>query len=110
MSHVTDIILVTAIEDGAEAIAGHPSADKVSDYLKQNHNGHVLLEVSPVAGGDKAMQCDVFMSAINGLDIPAFVKWFAAIEWEFPEYVQLLLKDENDDRFAVYEPKRGRVG
>ncbi len=51
------------------------------------------------------MQCDIFTAAITYLNIPDFLKYFYSIEWEIPECVQLMLKDEHDDRFTVYRPK-----
>jgi len=104
MSHVTDIILMTSIDDGAGDREGHPNADKLSAYIEKNHRGHTLVRVDCHAGGNKGMQCDVFMSAINHMDIEAFVAWFHGIEWERPESVQLLVKDEHDDRFTMYCP------
>jgi len=102
MSHVADIILITMIEDGADTEDGHPNADKLNDYLKENHNGANLVMVDGYAGGNKHMQCDVFMAAINYLNIKDFVKSFQGIDWEYPEGSQLLIKDEHDDKFTVY--------
>lgn len=104
MSHVADIILITSIEDGGENGNDHPNRDKLSAYLEKNHSGATLVKVDGHAGGRKAMQCDVFMAAINYMDIDGFVSWFGKIKWEYPESVQLLIKDENDDLFAVYVP------
>jgi hypothetical protein len=105
MSHVADIIFTTAIEDGAETDGAHPNTDKLSAYIEKNHSGATLVKVDSHAGGSKAMQCDVFMAAINYMDIDAFVAWFQGIEWEYPESVQLLIKDEHEDLFTVYVPK-----
>jgi len=104
MSHVADIILVTCIDDGAEADDCHPNADKLNAYLKNNHNGAGLVKVDNYAGGNKAMQVDVFMAAINYLNIDAFVEWFRGVEWQDPECVQLLIKNEHDNRFTAYIP------
>ncbi len=105
MSHVADIIFMTSIDDGSNVEDSHPNADKLSAYLVRNHNGAYLVKVDDHAGGNKAMQCDVFMAAINYLDIDEFVEWFHGIEWEYPESVQLLIKDEHDDQFSMYTPK-----
>lgn len=48
MSTVTDIILIVETDD--------------SDNFKHEHG---LKKVSELAGGDKAMQCDVLMSAMS---------------------------------------------
>lgn len=54
MTHITDIILITAIEDGSELGDSNPSTDKLSAYLEKNHNGS-LIKVDGYAGGGKAM-------------------------------------------------------
>ena len=95
MSEVTDIILITFIGDGAEKDGEHPNADILWTRLKK---------VDDLAGGNKCMQCDVFMAAENHLDQQAFLKRFHAVKWESPERVQLLLKGEHDERFTLYHP------
>lgn len=104
MSHVTDIILVTGIEDGAKHQNEHPNADYVSEYLEKEHNCK-LNKVDQYAGGGKKVQCDVFMAAINYLNIPLFVEHFYSVKWSYPELVQLMIKDEHDEKFTIYEPK-----
>jgi len=105
MSHVTDIILSTMIEDGAKRDEEHPNVDQLNGYLIENYGGCFLVKVDDKAGGGKAMQCDLFIAAINHLNIPKFLKEFYKINWEAPEYVQLMLKDEHDERFSTYEPQ-----
>lgn len=102
MSHVTDIILITSIEDGADLESDNPNVDKLKGYLEKEHNGHTLLKVDGHAGGNKAIQCDVFMAAFNYFNIDAFVRLFKEMQWQYPESAQLLIKDENDDAFTVY--------
>lgn len=102
MSHVTDIILVTSIDDGGIEDA-HPNTDLLNMYLERQNKGK-LLKIDNYAGGRKAMQCDVFMAAVNHLDMREFIEEFHKISWECKELVQLFLKDEEDDRFAEYIP------
>jgi hypothetical protein len=97
MSHVTDIILVTMIED-SEGVA------QLNAWLEANHGFPHLKEISDHAGGNKGVQADVWMAAINYMDIPAFVAAFKAAPWQFPECAQLMLKDEHEERFTVYLP------
>ena len=61
-----------------------------------------LIKVDQHARGGKAMQCDVFVAAINYLDREGFLTAFNAVPWEYPECVQLILKGEHDELFAVY--------
>ena len=102
MSYVTDIILVTMIDDGAELEDTQPNADQLSRYLSVNHGGACLNKMDAYAGGNKAMQCDVFMGAVRSMDAAIFIEAFKAIEWEFPECAQLFIKEENDDCFTVH--------
>lgn len=104
MSHVTDIILSTMIEDGSVGEASSPNVDVLNEYLSKNYGGWKLVKVDDKAGGGKAMQCDLFIAAINHLDISAFLNAFREVEWEAPEYVQLMLKDEHDEGFTIYKP------
>ncbi len=103
MSHVTDIILITFIEDGGKFGSQNPNADKLIEYLEENHQ-RALNKIDSAAGGDKSMQCDVFAGAINHLYIEKFLDHFKKIEWENPECVQLLIKDEHEDIFTIYTP------
>ena len=107
MSHVTSIVLITATEDGAEADDEHPNVDQLNSFFQ--NNGHAqgiqMSQVDSYAGGGKVMGCDVFMAGINHLNTDEFLEAFYSIQWEAPEYVQLMLKDEHDERFTTYEPK-----
>ena len=104
MSRVTDIILITAIEDGAECEGEHPNADRLSAFIRENHYkvGVPLLQVHEIAGGNKYMQCSVFAGAINHLNADAVVECFANIDWEYPECAQLLLKGEQENTFTSH--------
>jgi hypothetical protein len=104
MSHVTDIILSTMLGDGENREEKHPNVDQLNKYLSENYGGWYLVKVDEKAGGGKSMQCDLFIAAINHLNIPEFLDVFYKIEWEGPEYVQLFLKDEHDERFTTYIP------
>ena len=84
MSHVADIILSTCIRDGSEIKETSPNVEKLNNYLKREHNGASLIKVDEGAGGNKVMQRDVFMAAINYLDIPGFVRAFNEVKWEIP--------------------------
>lgn len=108
MSHVADIILTTPIEDGGKKDGDSPNVDVLINYLRVEYHleerpKSPLEKVDGHAGGDKAMQCDVFIGAINYLDINGFIEVFKSIKWEYPEDIQLLIKDEHDDKFKLYE-------
>ena len=103
MSHVTDILLCTAMEDGAQREDKHPNADQLSAWLVERHGpSSALKRLDQLAKGGKVMQADVFGVAVNGCNIEGLVEVFKAVPWEHPESAQLLLKDEAWDGFRLY--------
>ena len=94
MSHVTDVLLLASLEDSG--------VQKVQQWLEEN-KWPKLVEISDHAGGNKAMQCEVWAAAINYFDIEAFAAAVKSIEWEYPDSVQLLVKDEHDEWFCSSE-------
>lgn len=105
MSHVTDIILTTALWDGSpdDSPYSTPNADTLSAYLVAKYGpANALNEVSEGAGGGKAFQADGFMAAVNYCDIAELVATFRAIKWVYPESAQLFVKDEYEDKFRIY--------
>lgn len=102
MSNVTDIVLITACNDGSESDDDPgPNADKLGTYLFDHHRQY-LIAVHEQAGGNKYPQHDVFMSAINGLDKSAFVAAFRLVPWEWPDRVRLILCGEQEDDIHIY--------
>jgi hypothetical protein len=97
MSHVTDIILITAIDDAVDNIF---SVDALNEYLSKKYGGK-LNKVSQYSGGNKSFQADVFMAAVNYLDIKGFINGYQNNHWELQSSAQLLIKDEQDDNFRI---------
>jgi len=87
MSKVTDIILITAIDDAP------------FEYPR-------LRAVDGFAGGSKAMQCDVYMAAVNYIDggKGTLIELFTYHEWQEPECAMLMLKGETQEQFEIYKP------
>ncbi|WP_432472848.1 hypothetical protein [Amphritea sp. HPY] len=106
MSSVTDIILISMINDGSNGQdkSKHPNADIISNYIRQNHHDCELVKVDPYAGDKKNMQCDIFMCTTDGLDTAGLIELFNSIKWQDPDCVQLMLKDEQDDAFLIHSP------
>ena len=69
MSNVTNIILITGIEDGYTGEGSAvPNFDKLNVYLQSKYDIE-FNKVDKMAGGNKYMECDVFMIAVNHIDI-----------------------------------------
>lgn len=103
MSVVTDIVLLTAIDDGGIEDE-HPNVDLLNNWIQANHGpAETLKKVDQHGGGNKAMQCDVFVGAVNFLDVPGLIEAFMVTPWDMPECAQLLLKEEQEERFKLYQ-------
>ncbi|GGK85777.1 hypothetical protein [Amphritea balenae] len=106
MSSITDIILITMINDGNndQDKSKTANADLISNYIKQNTPLSGLIKVEPYAGEKQSMQCDIFMCATNNLNTAGLIELFNHIQWQDPDCVQLMLKQEADDAFSIHTP------
>lgn len=93
MSHVADTILIYSLRETLGPI------NKVQEFLREPCG--LLAKVDGYAGGRKCIQCSVWMGGLNYLRIDEFVVVVAGAGWEFPEHVQLLVKDEHDSNFSL---------
>ncbi|WP_415891307.1 hypothetical protein ACMXYV_08325 [Neptuniibacter sp. SY11_33] len=105
MTCITNVILTTAIQDGAWMRSDTGSVDILSDYLYRNYQGTRFSDVEVHAGGNKRMSCDVFMVAVDYLNVEEFIEQFHKVEWQKPEEAQLLIRTEGDTFFTSYRPK-----
>ena len=99
MSYVADVILTTFLE-GEGIDEPCKGVVELNEWLDSENYG-ILQRVDQYTGGRKAQQADIYLGAFNYLDIGAFVEKIKSIKWVDPEYVQLFLKDEDDDLFNI---------
>ena len=92
MSHVTDLIFI------AECFYDPDDDSFLTDYNFTRVDDYVT-------GCRKAMQCDMYIATMNYGDIEMLVEEFMALEFDIPECAQLLVKDEHDFKFKVYDRK-----
>jgi hypothetical protein len=52
-------------------------------------------------GGSKYLEADLLIGACNYLDLDAFMAHLRGIEWEEPERVQVIVKEQDDDGFRI---------
>ncbi|WP_413701992.1 hypothetical protein ACLKMH_10975 [Psychromonas sp. KJ10-10] len=83
----------------------HGSVDMLNDYLYKHYQGSRLHCVNRHSGGRKSMSCDVFMIAIDYLNIDEFISLFQQVSWDKPEQAQLMIKTEGQSTFTLYQAK-----
>lgn len=52
-------------------------------------------------GGSKCLQTDVAIGAFNYFDLSEFIAHLKTIPWEYPECVQLIISEEDDETFRI---------
>ncbi len=103
MSIVTNLILTTSPGDGGSEDE-HPNVDKLNAWLCKAHGpAETLKQVDQCGGGNRALECDVFVGAVSYLDWAELIAAFKGIPWESSDCVQLMLKGQEDDRFTIYQ-------
>lgn len=60
MSTISNVILTTAIYDGAWSKSDYGNVDLLNDYLRKNYQGTCLRIVHDKAGGHQQMTCDIY--------------------------------------------------
>ena len=105
MTCVTNLILTTAIYDGAWMNSDYGSVDKLNEHLYKYYQGSRFSCVTHHSGGHKSLSCDVFIAAIDYLNIPEFIEQFHKVDWEKPKEAQLMIKTEGQASFTLYQAK-----
>ena len=102
MTDITNVILLTSVDDGAWMKSDHDNADILAEHLRVHYQGDTLLKVDHYAGGKKGMTCDIFIAAVDYLDAKKLIEAFNEIPWQRPDQVQLLLKHSTEETFREY--------
>jgi len=114
MSVVTNIVLSLSCWDGEEP---EGKLAEVNRYFEGRCRGLVGVEDPSLPdawyGGDKYLEACLFIGAFNsrclhGLD--SFLAHLRSIRWEYPESVQVFVKEQDDDRFRLIDVMDERDG
>lgn len=106
MSKVTNLILAFSTienkDDCIEAINNYKyrnlKMNLVSiDFSKDMDSGTVWY------GGTKFMEANILLGAFNYFDIEDFRNYLRTIHWQSPELVQLIIKEQDDEKFKIIE-------
>jgi hypothetical protein len=93
MSRVTNIILITTSDEAEGGV------ERLNNALAAMAIVGAFERVDEHAGGPKAIEAAVFMAAFNHLNIESFRQAVIKNQWDFPESVQLFIKEQEDERF-----------
>lgn len=56
-------------------------------------------------GGTKALETPIYIGAFNYtcFDLDEFIHHVKSIEWRYPEMVQIIVQEQDDDKFRIIE-------
>ena len=100
MSVVTDVILMVPPDSGLALIRDINA--RIEAVVASPCSG--LNKVDRYAGGNKAVQADVYMGAFNYLSRQAVLDILAAVPWDVDDRadVRVAIKEEWDDAFTFH--------
>ncbi len=100
MSHVTNLVLSIGVDDRC-----YGKINQVNQFFREIEKGLISCDDPSLPrkwyGGTKMLETNLYIGAFNHLDIPALLGHLRSIAWESPSEVQLLIKDQNDERFRL---------
>lgn len=105
MSWVTSLILNL----GCGGIRGEELVEEVNGFFEQYHesgSGLVLVDdarLPPLWYGKQPFPCRLAIGAFNHLDLDGLIQHLRTVQWPYPDQVQLIVKDEDDQRFHIID-------
>lgn len=102
MSWVTNAILCFGCEDTKFRL------DEVNKLFEEDGvEGFVRADDPELPrgwyGGQKFLECDLAIGAFNYLSIEDLIEVIRLVDWENPEAVQLIIKDQEDYKFRIID-------
>lgn len=99
MSFVTNAILSYSVSENDEARLAEVNA--FPGFAERNQQ---FFELDKEVGGSKFLERPTCVSAFNHINPVAMVEWiFTEPNWEHPEDVQVLVCDQDADRYTMFE-------
>ena len=94
MSTVTNVIFVTSVDEYEATQA----LQRISSFQFGTYWEPIKDEV---AGGNKNLECEVYIGAFNRFDEEKFVDELKMVKWKYPEELQVMVKRQDDDQFTT---------
>lgn len=101
MSIVTNVIILAALGPEGPDV----EIERLNELLRNVSGRGQFQEVSEHAGGNKAMECRVYLGTFNLGDSEEIVRTIFSAPWDNPEQVQILTKEQGEDVFTLHSPE-----
>ena len=107
MSVVSNVIFSFSISEDSyekEDDILYPNMEKINNWLEENNYGIFSVDVDVVSGGRKNRETPLFVAAFNYSSIDNFCNFIRSLKWEYPDFVQVFIQEQEDDKFRLIEP------
>lgn len=110
MSNVTNLIIsFSIIEDEISRINevnlfhnnGLNFEIKSANFEEEKKNVFGKESENRWYGGSKKLETPLYIGAFNNLDLRGLIKYCQKIEWIEPENVQIIVKEQDSDKFII---------
>lgn len=101
MSYISAVIVITSLwEETAEDENKIPVIEFINRRKPASHGD--LIQVDQYTNG-KHPESLIFIAGYNYLNLKDFKKAIYEAPWKRPEIVQILFRDQNEDRFRLFQ-------
>jgi hypothetical protein len=100
MSRVMNVILTHGCGEYDELRIAEVNSALVDSHVPF---ARIPASYSASVGGEKNMECTVYLAAFNYMPLDRLVAAIRAAKWRDPDDVQLFVKDEDEQRFTERE-------
>lgn len=105
MSNITNIL--------ASVLSGLEPQDHIDVLLRPFEDGQRFGDLAAAPsehwGSGKRPECSLFGGAFNWLDWESLVARIESIGWTYPEAVQVFAQGQDDETFALWSLRVGRL-
>ena len=103
LSQHTELLLLTSpVEKSDESPRVVRCVEQLNRWLADQNHSEGFWEVSGYAGGSKPMASLVFAATFFDFRFSPFMDRVRRLPWQEPERVQLLVREEGMERFAIF--------
>ena len=99
MSDVTNVILSFSINENEVTEGQYGNMVKINEWLDNHGYGVFGQDADDVAGGNKHLETPLYVVAFNYFGSRAFADFVEFLNWNEPENVQLLIQEQNENKF-----------
>ena len=110
MSVVSNVIFSFSISEESyekENDTIYPIMENINNWLQENKYGVFSVDADVISGGRKHLETPLFVAAFNHFRLEDFCNYVRSLKWEYPDCVQVIIQEQNDDKFRLIEPCAG---